>query len=365
MNGLIDRLVLMLCCLAVYMTAELSVYMIVPLMIATIVSTVFIFVGQSTIQIGLMLLYIAACFFYDPLMYFLPFLSYQFYCTSSSYVSVFAVAPFVFHYASFSPQILVGLSLLFGIGFLLKKHVADYIAMKHNFEILREIADDDAVVFEKKNKNLIELRENERQMAMLAERGRIAREIHDNVGHLLSRGLLQLGAVMVLSKEHTSQESLENLKTTLVAAMENIRSSVHAMVKDVVHLRDETTKTVEAFSFCPVHLQMNMDEFVDTSIKIAFLAIVKEALSNVAKHSNATRVTIHIQEQPALYQLIVHDNGTHITRNQNEGIGLKNMMTRISTLHGQCNVFTENGFRIFVSVPKTNREGVTDDSSDC
>ena len=96
-----------------------------------------------------------------------------------------------------------------------------------------------------------------------------------------------------------------------------------------------------------------------------FLAILKEALTNVAKHSNATQVELHMLEHPAMYQLIIQDNGTVATQHKifpgefeqaGTGMGLLNIYERVQSLNGQLRISGENGFRIFVSIPK-GREG--------
>ena len=72
---------------------------------------------------------------------------------------------------------------------------------------------------------------------------------------------------------------------------------------------------------------------VPRTIKYAFLSITKEALSNIIKHSNATAVSILMREHPALWQLVIQDNGTLQSPSATEGIGLENMKERIRKLH--------------------------------
>lgn len=65
------------------------------------------------------------------------------------------------------------------------------------------------------------------RLATLNERNRIAREIHDNVGHLLSRSLLQVGALQVVNRDETVRQGLDTMRDTLSGAMDSIRRSVH------------------------------------------------------------------------------------------------------------------------------------------
>ncbi len=57
------------------------------------------------------------------------------------------------------------------------------------------------LVMEQRNRELLEKQDNEIYLATLRERNRIAREIHDNVGHMLSRSILQVGALATICKE--------------------------------------------------------------------------------------------------------------------------------------------------------------------
>ena len=64
---------------------------------------------------------------------------------------------------------------------------------------------------------------------------------------------------------------------------------------------------------------------MENTLKFCFIAIVKEALNNVIKHSNAVNVWIRIKEFPEFYQLVIKDNGNMIEYDKDKGIGLQNM----------------------------------------
>ncbi len=84
-----------------------------------------------------------------------------------------------------------------------------------------------------------------------------------------------------------------------------------------------------------------------------FIAIIKEAVTNTLKHSNASDMKIILREHPGFYQLFIQDNGTayqHTTFNQ--GIGLDNIINRVHFLNGTIKISQDNGFSIFVSIVK-------------
>lgn len=205
---------------------------------------------------------------------------------------------------------------------------------------------------QKKNKALQEKQNYEIYAATLRERNRIAREIHDNVGHLLSRTILLTGAAKTVNQDKNMESLLEGLDTSLNSAMNSIRSSVHNLHDESETLREITEGIIKDFKNCT--MEYDMSEIIPNKIKYCFAAIIKEALSNVIKHSNATAVKIVLREHPALYQLCIEDNGKGYSEKEadSKGIGLKNMQERVTSLGGTLQINGKNGFRIFAVIPK-------------
>lgn len=211
-------------------------------------------------------------------------------------------------------------------------------------------------LLKERNQLLMDKQDYEIQTAMLQERGRIAREIHDNAGHVLTRCILLTGMIKTLNRDEKCKESLQVLDEELTKAMDSIRNSVHDLHRESINLKESIQDLLSDFSFCPVDFIYDTKEEIPAKIKYAFLSITTEALTNVAKHSHASHVKIRITEHPAMYQLVISDNGktekdVYIS---DTGIGLQNMKERVASLHGMIQIMRENGFRIFVSVPKTN-----------
>ncbi|MDF9867068.1 signal transduction histidine kinase [Bacilli bacterium PM5-3] len=202
-----------------------------------------------------------------------------------------------------------------------------------------------------KNKELIISQDNEIYMATLKERGRIARDIHDNVGHILSSSIIQLGAIKKINKDDNLSLLLDQLNNSLNEGMQSIRTSVHQIHSQSFDLKKEIDFLIENYMFCKIHLNYDISELAPNKIKTAFLAIIKEALNNCSKHSNATIIKINIRELEKHYQLIISDNGNKININYS-GIGLENMKDRVETLNGIINITKDNGFKIHISIAK-------------
>ena len=195
------------------------------------------------------------------------------------------------------------------------------------------------------------------RLATLRERNRIAREIHDNVGHVLSRSILQLGAILMINKNETLKEPLDNLKDSLNTAMTSIRESVHDLRDESLDLESMIRDMGKEFPNLQIKLDYDMSSHASKDIKYCFLAILKEALTNTVKHSNANLVDITIREHPGLYQLLIQDNGTTKTNppdspKPDAGMGLDNMRDRVTALGGNVTFSNRNGFRIFIVIQK-------------
>lgn len=233
---------------------------------------------------------------------------------------------------------------------------------------LMKLRDDstEKISFWKKKPDACGKQDYEIYAATLKERNRIAREIHDNVGHLLSRSILITGAAKALNASDALSPVLDNLDHSLNQAMTSIRSSVHDLHDESLNLKEAAESLTSDFTFCPVTLHYDMGFEVPREIKYCFISIIKEALSNVARHSNATLVQITMREHPALYQLCIEDNGTleeglSLSENNREalfssrGIGLSNMNDRLKILNGNLQITIQKA-SAFYHYPK--RTGV-------
>ena len=219
------------------------------------------------------------------------------------------------------------------------------------------------LAMQKRQQDLLEKQDYEIHLATLQERNRIAREIHDNVGHMLSRSILQMGALQTIHKEEPLHGQLVAINDTLSQAMNNIRESVHDLHNESLDLKQALREVTDEFrDKYEIAFTYDMSAAVPRNVKYCFLAITKEALANVVRHSNATRVSLYFCEHPGFYQMLVEDNGTdikvkeaQIAKAQVSGIGLSNMRERVEALGGTIAFLTDKGFEIRISVPKTSK----------
>lgn len=274
--------------------------------------------------------------------------------------------------------------LFFIVAFFLQFRTEAEEKLRQDFMKLRDDSTEKNLLLEEKNHMLVEKQNYEIYTATLKERNRIAREIHDNVGHLLSRSILITGAAKAVSSSEAVSPLLDSLDISLNQAMTSIRTSVHDLHDESVNLRESVEGLISEFQFCPVSLDYDMGLEIPRDVKYCFISIVKEALSNMARHSNATSAYIVMRGHPALYQLCIEDNGKipgsscisqsfsenrtsdsffgnprHLQNTgwydfstQNRGMGLSNIHDRLAPLHGTVQITTDHGFRIFITIPK-------------
>ena len=236
------------------------------------------------------------------------------------------------------------------LGYQMKLHSMRDASMEHD------------MLMEQMNHQLIEKQNAQIYNATLKERNRIAREIHDNVGHMITRSILQVGAIGVINTDEKLKAPIADLKSTLDTAMDSMRKSVHDLYDESVDLRQALAKlkpTDSAFAFS---LEYDCEDNLPRDVKYAFIAIAKEAVNNAVKHSNGDEIRIIVREHPAFYQLEIMDNGTsaderRISGETGDGIGIKNIKERVAAIGGTMRIKADDGFMIFVTLMKKKGTG--------
>ena len=162
-----------------------------------------------------------------------------------------------------------------GLSALLKLRTLALSRSRRDYKDLTDNAKEISLHLEQKNKELLEKQDYEIQVATLNERNRIAREIHDSVGHLLSRSILQLGALKAVHRQEPELNAqLDTLKSTLSQAMDSIRESVHDLHEESIDLRSQLETLCRGFTFCPISLQYDCGA-MPLELKYCLIAIVR------------------------------------------------------------------------------------------
>lgn len=352
MIELVDKAVIFISCIILYVIDAGYGISVVPVIVSLTLSSLNSYFDKGQIRIIFFLGYIFLCQFAPEFFVFIPVLFYDIFATREQLLALSAFVPLITHVDIYSHTLLPVLLILSAFSYLLKSRTLNLNNVRRQYMLLRDTSKERSILLEKKNNELMEKQDYEINMATLNERNRIAMEIHDNVGHLLSRCLLQLGALMAINKEEKLKENLSSIKDTLSQAMDSIRSSVHNLHDESIDLHAQISGLVENFKFCSISLDYDIAGTVDKKLKYCLIAIVKEALSNIIMHSDASEATVTLREHPALYQLIIQDNGKVTGYNLENGIGLSNISERVKAFNANFDINTDNGFKIFISIPK-------------
>lgn len=352
MRRLSDHLILLIYGLGAALFTEAGTAFLVAFLAALICTCLHIYVRQRAYHLALFALCLALLILLPDFALFFPAILYNLMEDRKLPLAVVMSILWVVQTASISIELLCFLIPGCLLALLLNDHASSYEALDRKFRQIRDDGVETAYLLKEKNQALLEKQDYEIYAATLKERNRIAREIHDNVGHMLSRSILLTGALKTINKDAALAPALGQLEDTLNTAMTNIRESVHDLHDDSVNLEDTLEGLASDFTFCPVRIHYDMGYDVPRAVKYCFISIVKEALNNVMKHSNATEVTVTVREHPGLYQLIVADNGSKVPPDTGSGLGLLNMKSRADTLRGTLQIQREKGFRIFITLPK-------------
>ena len=212
------------------------------------------------------------------------------------------------------------------------------------------------------------IKSKEQQLLHL-ERARIARDIHDDVGTRLTKLVLQ-GEVAqtTLPANSAARQQLDKL-------CEGLRGVLGAMdeVLWAVNPRHDTLENFIAYicDYAQMFLQNSKIQCLlevesdipplnfDLPLRRSLLLVIKEALNNAAKHSDASQLSLKIYRNGQRLIVAVEDNGRGFDLNQpvQNRNGLKNLFQRMSEAGGECKISTRpgNGCRVEFSIPLTRR----------
>lgn len=380
MRKITDEGFLFLYGMGLLLTAETGIPAVIAALLACIYTCVNLAWSEKYLHYMTTIAFVAAGIVSKEMWMFLPVVLYNMLCFYSPVyigaggIIMACMAPVVREGYGLEKEMFVVVGL--AVTMLLHGRTRRLDELEQEYKRSRDDSKELTLMLEKKNQDLLEKQDTEVYLATLKERNRIAREIHDNVGHMLSRSILMVGALKAINQNETLKVPMEQLDQTLNEAMTNVRQSVHDLHDESVNLKEVMESLTAEFSFCSVQLTYDMGYDIPKEIKYSFIAITKEALNNVMRHSNADEVKILVREHPWLYQLIIEDNGTahgqiqpdghreehaaqeragksgNIRKTESNGIGIKNMKERIRMLGGNMQIQKENGFRIFITVPK-------------
>lgn len=374
MNRLFDKSIVLACCIAAALGLAVDACLVAAFCLGVVVASLTeIAQGERARRAGeaASYAYIMVAVFVPS---FVPFAPLAFYdiarrvCREHVWGAlgagaIFACALAAYAHAGALPTRALLLTAILSVAAtLLSLRTAQLEREQERMRRTRDELQERALALEARNRDLADRQDYEVELATLAERARIAREIHDNVGHQLTRASLQTEALRVVhANEPGIAADFADVKRTVDEALQLVRTSVHALNDNAANLSVQLERIVEgARSDGGPQIELEvLTEHAPANIANCFAAILREALSNTMRHARAQNVTVRCMEHPSFYQLIVTDDGAGATpvnsRNAAEGMGLGSMRERVEALGG---TFTAGpragapGWRVFATVPK-------------
>ncbi|MGC9357031.1 MAG: HAMP domain-containing sensor histidine kinase [Anaerolineae bacterium] len=228
--------------------------------------------------------------------------------------------------------------------------------LAENLDLLIEHLEEDEEDLQSLRERNARLTDQVRALAVVEERNRLARELHDSVKqHLFS-------LAMTASAIRTRFEALGDLPGDLREMITEVERSAQTAQQETTRLikdlrpdslqeqglaaaLNDYTLIFGAREHLLIYLEVQgNDDLLPPSVAEALYRVAQEALHNVARHSRATRVDVHLRCIPEQVALTIEDNGVGFdTEQADRGLGLTNMQERMLKIGGRLKVESERG----------------------
>ncbi|MBL7063019.1 MAG: sensor histidine kinase [Anaerolineae bacterium] len=198
-------------------------------------------------------------------------------------------------------------------------------------------------------------------LAVAEERNRLAREIHDSLGHYLTTITVQLEAArkLIATQPGRAAESIAKAEYLARESLAEVRRSVAALRAtplDTAALGEAIGEVVESLRVSGIVTTFTIEgetHPLPIQTKTALYRAAQEGLTNVRKHASASAVQVTLTYEPEWVMLTISDNGIGRRGEETEGFGLLGLRERVALLGGSVKAgdCPEGGFRLRVEVP--------------
>ncbi len=277
-------------------------------------------------------------------------------------MSLFIKLPSLDTYIRFYPES-VRLLLLFGKNFLYSLNIVVFM-ISLLFYILSAITERHRIEEELRmasqaNRELNSYLALSEKIAEDRERKRIAREIHDTLGHALTGISAGIDAVKVLVDIDTNRakEQLNNVSVVVRDGIRDVRGSLNKMRPGALEnntLKEALIKIIreyEAISNLEIHLRYEWDNIdLDIAKEDIVFRVIQESITNSVRHGHAKTIWIELLEEES-YVMTIQDDGVGFDE-LHYGYGLKQMQERLMIIGGSVRFENRDGFYTHIEIPK-------------
>jgi two-component system sensor histidine kinase DesK len=211
------------------------------------------------------------------------------------------------------------------------------------------------------------------RLAVTTERLRIARDLHDLLGHNLSLITLKselAGRLISVAPERAATE-IGDIEHVARTTLQEVRDAVTAFRQPTLKSELSAAQEILAAAGIAYYFDGNESDIdtLSTTIEAVLSWTVREGVTNVIRHSRAHQCTIRVTRDNHQITIEVIDDGagaSFISNSDNEGNGLRGLTERVETLGGRCEAFPREGggFILAVSVPlaQQNHDAIRPDT---
>ena len=277
-------------------------------------------------------------------------------------MSLFIKLPSLDTYIRFYPES-IRLLLLFGKNFLYSLNIVVFM-ISLLFYILSAITERHRIEEELRmasqaNRELNSYLALSEKIAEDRERKRIAREIHDTLGHALTGISAGIDAVKVLVDIDTNRakEQLNNVSVVVRDGIRDVRGSLNKMRPGALEnntLKEALIKIIreyEAISNLEIHLRYEWDNIdLDIAKEDIVFRVIQESITNSVRHGHAKTIWIELLEEES-YVMTIQDDGIGFDE-LHYGYGLKQMQERLMIIGGSVRFENRDGFYTHIEIPK-------------
>ena len=191
------------------------------------------------------------------------------------------------------------------------------------------------------------------------ERKRLAREIHDTVGHALAGVAAGIDAciVMIDSNPETTKSQLKIISKVVRQGMVDVRKSLNKLRPGALEkqgFKEAIEKMIEDFgSLSEVNIKLDYrlkDVDLENTTEDILFRIIQESMTNSVRHGGASQINISLYMEENNLCLYIKDNGIGCSE-ISYGFGLKQMKERVAIINGKVKFDGTNGFMVMVKIP--------------
>ena len=284
-------------------------------------------------------------------------------------VAAIGCAPFLVVVAGRVPgtPVLALVPVICALAALLALRTTEEETTRARLHAMRDDLQEKVLALQDANSRLLRAQDHELRAAALSERTRIAREIHDGVGHVLTRLLLRVKALQVTHRDEPGVVAdLATLDSDLGEALDSMRRSVHALSEEGEELATSLNLLGSRCGIAKVDVDCSTQTEPPPAVARCVVAVVREALTNAARHGRAASARVAVTDYPAFWQVTVDNDGVVppedaplMDGDKNAGLGLRSMTERVEALGGRVRITPRPRFTVFATIPRdaAGREG--------